>query len=212
VSTPPANIGHKVLGIASSQKGKHEIPPGSNRGPDVQKYQHATFLAGTGWPWCAAFFCWVNQEAGYPMPYKTAGAYDFLDWARKTGNSPSTPREGDGVVYNIGSGHIGVFKSATGTHDNGTVTSVDGNWADAVTEHTLNRNLVRGYVRNPHAKGPAHVAASKKRTPMFKVTTSASGHKKLVYAVRKKKGIVKFIQNHGLGKFKNGITIKKGKA
>jgi hypothetical protein len=55
----------KALEAAESQIGTTESPMGSNRGARVQEYQSSTTLAGTGWPWCAAFVCWVWQQAGY---------------------------------------------------------------------------------------------------------------------------------------------------
>ena len=73
---------------AESQVGVVEVG-GNNRGPQVQAYQSATWLTGTGWAWCAAFVCWcvlVSIRAqgmtlnGWQRP-RTAGAYDLENWA-----------------------------------------------------------------------------------------------------------------------------------
>lgn len=79
--------------IAESQVGVVEVG-GNNRGPQIQAYQSATWLAGTGWKWCAAFVCWVVwqalQKTGItPDEWKrprTAGAWDLEEWA--WGNKP----------------------------------------------------------------------------------------------------------------------------
>lgn len=72
--------------IAESQIGVREVG-GNNKGPQVQAYQAATWLAGTGWKWCAAFVCWCIYQAlqihGEPKGWKrprTAGAYDLENW------------------------------------------------------------------------------------------------------------------------------------
>ncbi|HEY1048591.1 MAG TPA: CHAP domain-containing protein [Prosthecobacter sp.] len=84
-----------LVKIAQSQIGVKE-EGGNNRGKQVQAYQAATWLTGTGWAWCAAFVCWVIYQAlqihGAPTNWKrprTAGAYDFENWAQ--GKKPHGP-------------------------------------------------------------------------------------------------------------------------
>src|SRR6185436_1835590 len=108
----PYPIHDRALQVARGQIGVHEQPMGSNTGPQVREYQAATFLGGTGWPWCSAFVLWCWQKAGHPLPYKTAGAYDFLNWAKRKGWARSSTElvPGDLVVFNVGSGHISMFE------------------------------------------------------------------------------------------------------
>lgn len=103
--------------VAESQIGVRE-EGGNNKGEMVQAYQRATWLAGTGWKWCAAFVCWCVLQAlqvraispkGWKRP-RTAAAYDLEEWA--AGRAPhgpnagwqlmprgSTPRRGDVVTF-----------------------------------------------------------------------------------------------------------------
>lgn len=85
--------------VAESQIGVRE-EGGNNRGPKVEAYQKATWLAGTGWAWCAAFVCWCVLQAlqvraiapkGWARP-RTAGAYDLEEWA--AGNKPHGANKG----------------------------------------------------------------------------------------------------------------------
>jgi hypothetical protein len=93
---------------------------GNNRGADVQRYQASTWLAGTGWAWCAAFICWcifqALQVTGQTMRNRprTAGAWDFEKWARG-GYGPvpyrlmpagTIPQRGDIVTFTWS--HIGL--------------------------------------------------------------------------------------------------------
>ena len=78
--TETQSFAETLARIAETQVGVQEHG-GNNRGPQVQAYQSATNLAGTGWPWCAAFVCWVvwqaiqksGLSASWPRP-RTPGA------------------------------------------------------------------------------------------------------------------------------------------
>lgn len=56
--------GDEVVKVALAEVGVTEVPLGSNSGPRVRQYQAATELAGTGWPWCAAFVEWCWKRVG----------------------------------------------------------------------------------------------------------------------------------------------------
>jgi len=76
----------KALRSALQDIGVKEQPNGSNSGPRIVTYQRATWLPGTGWPWCVAFCLYHLQKAGgFILPYRGAGAYAYLDWARANG-------------------------------------------------------------------------------------------------------------------------------
>jgi hypothetical protein len=174
---------------------------GSNSGPFVQSCQAATFVPGTHWPWCVAFWVKAWTTAGYKLPYRGAGAYSFLDWHKQHQPSWVVPlsnaEPGAAVIFNIGSGHLAMLVSQNG----GTVTTIGGNESDSVKETSRSISLVRGVV-DPHESKPPPPA----RPPVFDVITSESGHKKLVYssgvnAVSRKIGQI--LNRWG------GVTIKR---
>lgn len=165
------------LARREAQHGVHEQPLGSNNGDEVRRYQAATWLTpprpgATGWPWCVAFWQWCSREAGLAMPYKGAGAYALLDWAKKQGWTTRTPVPGDAVVFGIGAGHVGVYDHA----DQQLVHTIDGNWTDRVVAVAHPAPKVRGYVHIPEAAEPRPV-----KPPRFEVVSSASGHEKILY-------------------------------
>ena len=82
------SIPEKMVLLAREEIGVSEVD-GTNCGPRVDEYKAATWLdADKGWPWCAAFICWLIKEAieedvkGFQRP-RTAGAWDFENWAKK---------------------------------------------------------------------------------------------------------------------------------
>lgn len=132
-----AKLPAKIIEIASREIGVEEIG-NTNTGPRVQEYQAATSLAGTGWPYCAAFACWVTKKAmeaseiaesaTFKRP-KTAGAFDFENWSLKQGAETQTKRNpgddikaGDIVIFKFS--HIGF---AVADASGGTVETVEAN-------------------------------------------------------------------------------------
>jgi len=81
-------FGEVIAAIAKEEAAKNirEVG-GNNRGPDIVRYQKATWLAPGAWPWCAAFTGWVIQQAierEGPVRFlrpRTAGAWDYESWA-----------------------------------------------------------------------------------------------------------------------------------
>jgi len=137
--TPAPEVGTmagELVKLARSQIGVREVPMDSNRGERVEDYQAATWYAGTGWPWCAAFICWLFREAGAPDSWrpKTPGAWDFENWARKqpsrvTLYKPASHcqiKPGDVLVYTFS--HIGL---ADGQEIDGHVATIEGNTDEA---------------------------------------------------------------------------------
>lgn len=199
----------KALEWARSElrHGVREDPPGSNTGQRIVTYQRQTWLGGTRWPWCVAFFISAWQlGARRKLPYRGAGAYLFLDWAKTAGWA--VPLEhaipGDGVVFNVGTGHMAILAepyAATAP----LVRTVDGNVSDRVDTRSRHGSLVRGCVRVP--EDPARDPAPP-RKPVYEVVTSASGHSKVVYvsgqrAVTRKLG--ELLNRYG------GVTIRTRK-
>lgn len=154
------SLAETIASLAEGEIGVHEIG-GNNRG--VEKYQRATWLSVGAWPWCAAFVCWVVQQAiagktvAFDRP-QTAGAWDFENWARsqalkgvqliKPALSSLDIRRGDIVVFTFS--HIGIATDTVSGH----VKSVDGNTndegardGDGVYEKTRAFSLVRSLIR-----------------------------------------------------------------
>lgn len=177
----------KALAWVKSNIGKTEVPPGSNRGPFVQKCQAATSLPGTGWPWCVA--TWIaawKYGARVVLPYLGASAYGALDWYQANLPKWVVPRSmwgdakpGAGVVFNIGSGHLGTLAKPILPGDT-TVTTIDGNTSDQVAQRVRSLTLVRGIIDPPEAVAKTIVTPPRK-SKVFEVATSESGQRKVVY-------------------------------
>lgn len=133
--TSVSDFAKMVLIYARQEVGAVEVPKDSNRGPDVQKYQSATWLKGSGFAWCAAFVCWCFSEASKSTSYsfklpKTAGAWDYENWARgqltfgvKILKPPFNDiRPGDIIIFNFS--HIGI---SNGILNNGKIDTIEGN-------------------------------------------------------------------------------------
>jgi hypothetical protein len=79
-------LAEKTIEIATGEDGEREHPPGSNRGPGVDKYLRAVNLDPTkgAYAWCAALVSWAVYEAtkvvGGPPQFKgSAGALRLLE-------------------------------------------------------------------------------------------------------------------------------------
>lgn len=135
-----ATIAENIVAKALSHVGEKEDPPGSNSGPEVDKYlAYVGFEPGN--PWCAAFACYVVGMTleqmgldGYTFPH-TASSGGIVTWGRRYGRIVNVPRPGD----------LGMVKDATkitgyshtvivvGTA-NGKVQTVEGNKGDGVNK------------------------------------------------------------------------------
>lgn len=131
----PSKLSGKLVALAKKEIGVEEVN-GSNCGPRVNEYKSATWLDSTkSWPWCAAFICWLFKEAMKDGEYtferpKTAGAYDFENWARDQDSSillkkphNDDVQAGDIVIFMFS--HIGI--AISGRDDNGYVSTIEGN-------------------------------------------------------------------------------------
>ncbi|MEM8485564.1 MAG: CHAP domain-containing protein [Bacteroidota bacterium] len=89
-TTADASRGPAFLGVARmfAERGVQEVPPGSNRGPDVEKFLAAVDLFPSkdrfgkwhSFPYCAAFVSYCLDEAGdVALPLvRSAGARKFI--------------------------------------------------------------------------------------------------------------------------------------
>jgi hypothetical protein len=195
----------KAVASAVSQIGVQEHPLGSNSGERVRQYQSATFLGGTGWPWCVAFCLWCWKQAGHQLPYKTASAYGMLNWARGAGWAiPSAGLvPGDGVAFNVGSGHFAMFERWEGDY----IHTIDGNHNNAVGRAVRHKSLVAGGIHVPEAAhAPVHVPK-----PYWVIAGSERGHRVLVFSKFATEKTVLGLLPRLFKKYgRAGITIKKG--
>ena len=130
------DIPQKMVALAREEIGVSEVD-GTNCGPRVDEYKAATWLdPDKGWPWCAAFICWLVREAieGEDVKFKrprTAGAWDFENWAKQqvaNGVDLRKPtnediKAGDIVVFSFS--HIGL--AVKDIDSSGYVTTIEGN-------------------------------------------------------------------------------------
>ena len=105
------------LTVAAAEIGTTESPANSN------KTKYGRWYGLDGYAWCMMFVQWCFQQAGYPLPYKTASCGDLLRWYRE--NCPervvSAPKPRDIISYNFG--HTGIVESG----GNGVITAIEGN-------------------------------------------------------------------------------------
>ena len=130
------DVPQKMVLLAREEIGVSEVD-GSNCGPRVDEYKAATWLdPDKGWPWCAAFICWLVREAieGEDVAFKrprTAGAWDFENWAKQESTKGVELRKptnedikaGDIVVFTFS--HIGL--AVKDADSSGYVVTIEGN-------------------------------------------------------------------------------------
>lgn len=134
--TAPNALLTEAVKVAITQLGVMEVPPGSNKGPEVNMY-----LASTGLPpglfWCAAFVYWCFEKAavkiGKKNPLVKTGSV-MHHWNNTTGkkiitldaiNKPSLIKPGHIFILNTGgsSGHTGIVEKV----DGGFIHTLEGN-------------------------------------------------------------------------------------
>jgi len=135
-----------MVELAKAEVGTPEV--GNNSGKRVREYQAATSLKGTGWPWCAAFCCFIIRQWG-TLPEvaaelrrqhgftdwekwrpRTAAAFGFEEWAEAHGCQVLTRkaplRSGDLMIFSTS--HIGIVDT---DDDKETIWTVEGNTGKA---------------------------------------------------------------------------------
>lgn len=171
----------KLVEIAEREVGIREVG-GNNNGVRIREYQRATNLRPLGpWPWCAAFTSWVIREwlNAYPEVRralgwhseeiegkrpKTAGAYDYINWARRFDQEilPPTAAVEPGMIAVFDFSHISFVKAPSGANS---FKSIEGNTngrgdrdsltGDGVWEKVRSKNLVRRFIRWRFVAAPA---------------------------------------------------------
>ena len=126
------NLIPATLALAGLRVGVKEVPRGSNKGPEVNKYLRRVGIA-PGSPWCAAFtadtIATIAATAGVTCPVPLTASCDvLLEWARKRGRLFASAQPGD-LFLVMASEHDAVhtgFVEAVHTAA-GTLTTVEGN-------------------------------------------------------------------------------------
>ena len=140
--------GQRALAAAASTIGVTEDPPGSNDGPGLATFRSSVAGAAPGEPWCAYFASWAAAQAGAPLGDGGQGigsVEGITAWAGRTGRllpAGATPAPGDLVLF--GSRHVGIVESVNA---DGTLTTVEGNYRNAVARVRRSPLEATGYVR-----------------------------------------------------------------
>lgn len=132
-------IPKKVVAYAHTLIGIHEIPDGSNDGPDVHRLQASTKAYGA--PWCVSTAQDIAIHTyGHTFADDTANAYYYESYARSHGWVIPRPLPGCFVAYHIGDGHFGTVADL---HPNGTFDAIEGNEQNAVRLMTRDPRTLR---------------------------------------------------------------------
>lgn len=124
----------QVLRDALACLGMHEQPPGSNRGPVVDKWNgmEGKPPGVKGPPWCAYFAsaCYRAAPGGSPFG-KMGSTHDLGRWGVQHGRTVATPQPGDlGLVYHDDvHGHTTLIVAVL---PDGRVATIEGNESDMV--------------------------------------------------------------------------------
>lgn len=118
----------RIIAEAHALLGIHEIPAGSNEGPDVHRIQSSTGAYGA--PWCVSTVQYiVKTVTGHTIADDTANVYYLADFGARAGwVRPNAVLAGP-VCYHVGAGHAGTVVSVLA---DGSFYAVEGNEADAV--------------------------------------------------------------------------------
>ncbi|MBD0295225.1 MAG: CHAP domain-containing protein [Flavisolibacter sp.] len=133
---PDNDLLKETLKVARSQVGIMEVPPNSNRGPEVDSYLKCVNCP-PGSYWCAAFVYWCFNEAAKKLEranplYKTAGCLEHWNRskakkiaARDAVNNPSLVKPGQIFIMDHGGGfgHTGIVEKVEG----GFIYTIEGN-------------------------------------------------------------------------------------
>lgn len=142
----------KLLSVAIGELGTKERPANSNNVKyNTWYYKQEVYDGKNGgkYPWCMAFVQWCFNEAGFPLPFKTASCSGLLSWYKN--NRPKcvveSPTPGCIVIYN---GHTGILEQINGN----TITVIEGNTSltnnnngGEVMRRTRNINIVVAFIK-----------------------------------------------------------------
>jgi len=104
--------------------------------------------AEEGQPWCADFVSWAAAQAGKPLGDAGQGlgsVSEIASWAQRTGRylpAGTAPQPGDLILF--GTEHVGLVESV---NPDGSLTTIEGNYENAVTRVHRMPGEATGYVR-----------------------------------------------------------------
>lgn len=142
------SAGAQALAVAEAEVGQGEQPPGSNDSARIATYRTAVAGSYAGAPWCAYFVSWAAAMAGAPLGESAQGygaVEQIHDWAQRTGRllpAAATPQPGDLILF--GGRHVGIVESV---NTDGSLTTIEGNHASAVSRVHRSPAEATGYVR-----------------------------------------------------------------
>lgn len=135
-----------------------ELPPGSNRSPEIDAMNEAVGVPAGSY-WCASWVSRVWREAGADVPGKNGSASCdvWMTWGIKSGRWSSTPSIGAAVLYgpNVNdANHIGIVIMTDplliSVEGNTAMDGFDRNgWVVAIKKVATKRVL--GYITPNHA-------------------------------------------------------------
>jgi hypothetical protein len=126
------------VALGELRRGVKEDPPGSNRGPDVDKYNRfAGVPDGTAWSGSFIYWCYA-QAAGDPakMPVKLGAAFKMVQ-QRLVESKRWHPKESD---YKPQSGDLAIFELSPNNLHGGIVVNADDAWVYTVEGNTTPSN------------------------------------------------------------------------
>ena len=117
----------RVLSIARRELGTKESPANSNR-VKYNAWYYGREVSGSAYPWCMVFVQWCFDQAGVPLPVKTASCGAMRSAAQKAGQWVTGDyRPGDVVIYDFPGGaatdHTGIVEKVTASG----VAAIEGN-------------------------------------------------------------------------------------
>lgn len=123
----------KLLDIALAEVGTYESPPNSNK-VKYNTWYYGREVSGKDYPWCMVFCQWVFNQAGVPVPSRTASCSNLLYEAKRHNAyvNKNHLQPGDLILYSFGrtlnpSDHCGILKSIDGNK----IEVIEGNTAPA---------------------------------------------------------------------------------
>lgn len=132
-----------ALDYAIADIGVTEYPPNSNK-VKYNTWYYGQVVSGVDYPWCMTGVQYWHNEAGTPLPYKTASCTALLNWYRV--NDPGcivkTPQPNDIGIMCFGQGryHVGIIEQVGTT----SLITIEGNTSDGGSQDNGGAVLRKG--------------------------------------------------------------------
>jgi hypothetical protein len=136
----------RMVQLAAGQVGVAESG-GDNQGTPLNRYVRWFTSSSGPQPWCAFFasWCWDRAtDSNHNVPWAPGSTQSVYYWGQRVGRLVSTPQRGD-FCLKADFTHMGIVERVSGT----AMTTVDGNWSDAVRRVSRTHGTAYRYVRLP---------------------------------------------------------------